>query len=214
MGTVPRCVLITRTSLFGWRFAVLWLGFREFSLFLPGWLSFFLVVQKWKKPPNYWFQLTPVTPVVLAGFLGGAAEPKHVRRLFVMSKLGCKCGHVISNFAYPSSTEGTISRQQDEQALDSASEHAADFCAAVAAGRRDEWIKNYFPSPYPASTSDSGVLYDIIQSRLQPMQLSVCECSNCGRLWVQETPGQNRYISFTPDVQGYHAVLKLNAEGE
>src|SRR5688572_27736443 len=123
-----------------------------------------------------------------------------------MSKLECTCRHVISDSS-PSQTEGMILCEEDEGAFEVASAQIASFLDGVVKGRRAEWIRSHFSEPYPANASNEEVISDLISAALHPVWLSVAECSQCGRLWVQCSPGENRYVSFAPDELGYHSLL-------
>ena len=124
-----------------------------------------------------------------------------------MSKLGCVCGNVISDSHYPCETEGRILRQQHDSILDEVGSLVDSFFQAIKANTRNEWITSHFPGPYPLLLPDSDVVSDIISSAIRAPLLTVAECSSCGRLWVQQNPGENRYTSFAPDEPGYHALL-------
>ena len=69
-------------------------------------------------------------------------------------------------------------------------------------------IAEYFSPQYPNEVSDEGIVYDIIAHHKRQLVLSVAECEQCGRLWVQREPGVNEYHSYSPDESGYPAVLQ------
>ena len=126
-----------------------------------------------------------------------------------MSKLVCNCGGVISNVHYPSPTEGSIMKEQEEErCVDGICADLVAFFQAVGSGDRDGWIRGYFLNQYPTSLSDESVVSDIITRGLQGTLLRVCECQNCGRLHLQRRSGENQYLSFAPDGTKYQAVLK------
>ena len=126
-----------------------------------------------------------------------------------MSKMACLCGGTISDTLYPCPTEGWILRNQDQEPYyDGTSKDIAAFFAAIQAGRRNEWIAEYFSPQYLHDVSDEGIVYDIIFYHKRQLVLSVAECEHCGRLWVQRRPGVNEYRSYSPDEPGYAAVLQ------
>ena len=126
-----------------------------------------------------------------------------------MSKMACLCGGTISNTLCPCPTEGWILRDQDqERYYDGTSKDIAAFFAAIQAGRRNNWIAEYFSREYPGDVSDEGIVYDIIAHHKRQLVLSVAECEHCGRLWVQRAPGVNEYRGYSPDEPGYAAVLQ------
>ena len=130
-----------------------------------------------------------------------------------MSKMVCLCGGLISDTVCPCPTEGWILRDQDQEGFyETTSRDIAAFFAAVQAGRRNDWIVEYFSRQYPCDVSDEGIIYDIIAHHKRQVVLSVAECERCGRLWVQRGPEINEYRSYSPDVQGYAGVLKSRVE--
>lgn len=126
-----------------------------------------------------------------------------------MSKMACRCGHIVSDLHYPSPTEGSILRQQDVDAYyDGIEEDVAQFYAAIQNKIRTEWLHRYFSPLYPTETSDASVVISICQEHSLQKRLSICECENCGRLYVQRANDENSYLGYAPDEEGYHAVLK------
>jgi len=129
-----------------------------------------------------------------------------------MSKMACLCGGTIRDNLIPCPTEGWILRDQVQDAYyNEVSGDIAAFFAAVHAGRRGAWIAEYFSPQYPADVGDEGVVQDILCLRKRPVFLSVAECEQCGRLWVEREPEVNSYRSYAPDEPGYAAVLRSRA---
>jgi hypothetical protein len=137
-----------------------------------------------------------------------------------MSNMACICGDVISDVVGPCPTEGWIIGDVDVERLQAESSAAVksaavkSFLAALAAGRRDEWIRNFFQPAYPADLADESVLGDVLSYFEGRYQKSVAECERCGRLWVQVRPGANAYRSYLPDKGGYAAILAAGPEAE
>jgi hypothetical protein len=84
----------------------------------------------------------------------------------------------------------------------------AAFFAAVRDGRRNEWVGRFFSPQYPTKVGDEGIVHDIITFHSRRVSLSVAECEQCGRLWVQRGPEVNAYRSWAPDEPGYVGVLR------
>ena len=132
-----------------------------------------------------------------------------------MSKMGCRCGGIIRDHRIPCSTEGWILRDEDQESYyDEACRDVVAFFAAVRAGNRDAWIGEFFSRQYPADVADDGIVQDILSHHKRQVFLSVAECEQCGRLWVQQEPGVNSYRSFVPDEPGYAGVLRSRADAE
>jgi hypothetical protein len=131
-----------------------------------------------------------------------------------MSKMACLCGGVISNTRCPCPTDGWILRDQDQEGYyDGTSRDIAAFIAAIQAGRRNAWIAEYFSPQYPNDVTDEEAIYDILAFHKRQLVLSVAECEQCGRLWVQREPGVNQYRSYSPDEPGYAALLQAWKSG-
>ena len=126
-----------------------------------------------------------------------------------MSKMACLCGAVINNSLCPCPTEGWILRDQDQEGYyEGTSQDIAAFFAAIQSGRRSDWIAEYFTSQYPREVSEESIVHDIIAHHKRLLVLSVAECEQCGRLWVQRGPGVNQYRSYSPDEPGYAGLLQ------
>jgi hypothetical protein len=123
-----------------------------------------------------------------------------------MSWMLCHCGNIISDVDYSVQTEGHLIGFHTWVANDEKSTaQTADFLDAVRNQKREEWIERKFGSQYPQELSDAQIISDIWMRN--ECSLSVAECSQCGRLWIQTAPETNEYRSFSPDEPGYHRVL-------
>jgi len=126
-----------------------------------------------------------------------------------MSKMACRCGGIIRDNLIPCPTEGWILRDQDQDVYyDLVCRDIAAFFSAVHAGRRDAWIVEFFSPQYPTKLGDQEIVHDILCRHRLPVLLSVAECEQCGRLWVQREPEVNAYRSYAPDEPGYAGVLR------
>lgn len=132
---------------------------------------------------------------------------RRVARL-VMSKMGCVCGAIISDVVGPCATEGEVlGDQPDEQFYRDFTASLTGFLEAVREGRRDAWLIQKFGEIYPRDLPDSEVIGDILMVTRRPYILSIAECGACGRLHVQRAPELNQYVTFAPDVPGFHRIL-------
>lgn len=132
-----------------------------------------------------------------------------------MSKMACLCGGVISDVVCPCPTEGWILRDQDQDDFYSlTARDIAAFFAAVQGGTRNAWIAKFFWPQFPTDVSDEVIVYDILAFHKREVVLSIAECAQCGRLWVQRGPRINAFRSYAPDEPGYVGVLRSQpAEG-
>src|SRR5689334_1408853 len=113
--------------------------------------------------------------------------------------MACVCGGVISNTLYPCPTGGWIVREQDQENLfESAARDIAAYFAAVQSGLRNAWIAEFFSPQYPTDLSDEAIVYDVLAAHKRKVVLSIAECAECGRLWVQRGPQVNAYRSYLP----------------
>ena len=99
-----------------------------------------------------------------------------------MSKLQCKCGHVVSDQTDDLSYKGEVIADQDWEGVWGA-------IALRYASRSDE-------------------LVDFITSVRLEFSRDVYECQGCGRLWVQEKPGAREFLSFAPEFERGSGVLR------
>ncbi|MET4430529.1 hypothetical protein ABIA65_003835 [Mycolicibacterium sp. 624] len=110
----------------------------------------------------------------------------------------CHCGKVVSQNASPPPDEfWIISSSDEETALESWADAAADYVAAIRNDRRDSWMAQHF-SHLP-DASDRVVLSDLLDSYLLPHQRLDVVCSQCGRLWRQDEPHSPEHRSFLPE---------------
>lgn len=75
-------------------------------------------------------------------------------------------------------------------------------------GRRDAWVREFFGVGYPSDVDDGGVIADLRGKFESTFMTRICECSDCGRLYVQKTPSVNDYLCFEPRSGHYEAVLR------
>jgi hypothetical protein len=132
-----------------------------------------------------------------------------------MSRMACLCGGTIRDHLIPCPTEGWVLRDADQEAYyDAACRDIAAFFCAIRDSRRDAWIAEYFTPQYPTDVSDEGIVHDILCCHKRQVFLSVAECEQCGRLWVQRGPDINSYRSYSPDEPGYAGILRSRPDGE
>lgn len=129
-----------------------------------------------------------------------------------MSKLACACGFVIDDD--DSAIGGAILKDEEQDALWAEIETGiGDFLIASKSGRRGEWLRRHFADPYPSDTDDASALSDFIHMTVYGASLAVNECRKCGRIHVQDPPATRRVRSFSPDDEGYAALLRSTRSG-
>lgn len=127
-----------------------------------------------------------------------------------MSQFQCQCGHAISTTAYPNSVEGWIYGIQAEEEFESkVGDAVAAYFAAKNKEERAQWLVTFFSIEYPQEISDSAVVVDIARKTARPYFRDLLECPSCGRLHVEEAPGENRYRCYRSEIDTPAGILKL-----
>src|SRR4030095_15139643 len=125
-----------------------------------------------------------------------------------MSKLGCVCGHVITDQTDKIPYKAKFIRDQDsEEYSHKYTDNLSSFIEAIKDGRRNEWVKNYFSETYPTNISDSSIVLDIVSRQDMIFESDLYQCDNCGRIKVQ-VQDKNLYASFIPEDDNYKTTFK------
>jgi len=125
-----------------------------------------------------------------------------------VSKLLCKCGHIISNTDYPSLTEGMILREKvSESFFEEIGKKISEFFHERINNNEAVWLKKNLGEDYPVDATVQEVVQDLVNNLLILNSLSVSECAKCGRLHVQGEPKVNEYFSYIPDSGKANSIL-------
>jgi hypothetical protein len=127
-----------------------------------------------------------------------------------MSKLGCRCGHVIADqtdaLAYKAMI---IPDQADEAVWGGIGAAAQSLMAAAAAGEILSWLRQHgFADGYPANLPPDQILSDFISSLLRQHTRIGYECTACGRLYLEMPGNPNHFIAYQPEDGQYAGALK------
>jgi hypothetical protein len=128
-----------------------------------------------------------------------------------MSKLGCTCGHVITDQTDGLPYKASLLRDEVEsefwdevhrelKPLVEAAESGDKAAIADAFGEFSPWF------------SAADKLQDRISSLYIRRMSSAYECQNCGRLWVQKDNSE-RFVSYVPEEGAYGAILAVASGG-
>jgi hypothetical protein len=129
---------------------------------------------------------------------------------FAMSKLRCSCGFVISDVVVPNEVTGHILSDKSADAFtDALCDVVDELVAASIAGTLHEVRSKYFAEPYPRDCTAREMANDILYPRLLELSLSILECDQCGRLWIQDAPDRNTYRPYESE-ESRGKVLGLN----
>ena len=116
-----------------------------------------------------------------------------------MGVFGCWCDKGIPLKDIPCEGGAAfISDHAKEAFVDACAKELADFVAAVAGGRRAEWIVNVLPSGYE-DYSDEVVITDLISRQMDARFRSLLECPACGRIYMENVRQGNRFVGFKPE---------------
>lgn len=130
-----------------------------------------------------------------------------------MSKLVCRCGNsIVDQTDFLPHKAEVLSDQDSERIWDAAADSIADFFSRSTAEARRGWITSHLHAREGAEPDAASVAYQIMKRGPHRFGRTLYECSGCGRLWLQARPGENRWISYTPDEQGERGVLRSAAE--
>lgn len=128
----------------------------------------------------------------------------------IMSKMQCKCGHIISDVVCPCVTEADVIGDAAYERFDrDFTRDVTDFLASVHEGRRNDWLVENFGAIYPNDLPDAEIISDLLTANFRKYAVSMAECEKCGRLWLQRRVGENHYRSFAPDEGGYESHLAI-----
>lgn len=128
-----------------------------------------------------------------------------------MSKLGCKCGHVIIDQTDSLAYKANLLRGEDEDVVWDDVRRALQPWLEAAESRDKAAVADASGEFRPWVNATDQLEMRISSIHAQRMS-TVYECLNCGRLWVQKD-ASNRFISYAPDEGGYQAILSA-ASGE
>jgi hypothetical protein len=130
-----------------------------------------------------------------------------------MPKFACTCGYVISFVTIPCRYDGYVIRDDGSEAFyDRLTGDLAAFTEALAAGRRDDWIRQQCGENYPLDIGDDAVISDLIGFHECNYVLSIHQCERCGRIWLQDPRRENRYTAFVPEGE-WRGALEVPPDG-
>ena len=126
-----------------------------------------------------------------------------------MSKFLCTCGQlVVDNGAITHHMGRILLEQSSEQYHERATHEIADFIKAVQAGKRREWIEQFYDKP-GFDLEDSSVVFDIWTRHDPATLIDIYQCDACGRLWVERAPHTFTYRAFKPEQEDWKGALAV-----
>ncbi|WP_339471122.1 hypothetical protein [Pseudomonas sp. EL_65y_Pfl1_R83] len=128
-----------------------------------------------------------------------------------MSKLGCKCGHVITDQTDSLPYKASLLRDEVENEFwEEVHGELKSFVAAAESGDKVAIAEKFGElTPLLSATDElQGRISSIYIHRMS----TAYECQNCGRLWVQRDASE-RFVYYVPEKGAYAAILEV-ASGE
>lgn len=128
-----------------------------------------------------------------------------------MSKLGCKCGHAITDQTDSLPYKASLLRDEVENEFwDEVHRELKPLVESAESGDKAA-IADAFGQFSPLFSAADNLLDRISSLYIQRMS-TVYECQNCGRLWVQKQDSE-KFFSYVPEEGTYGAMLAV-ASGE
>lgn len=126
----------------------------------------------------------------------------------------CACGFVIVDNGAVEHHMGRILREQDREIYhDLATRDVVDFIKAIQAGKRREWIAEFYAQP-DFDLDDTSVVFDIWTRRDPTMMLDIYQCDACGRVYIEREPHTFRYRCFKPEHEDWRGALAVQLPPE
>jgi hypothetical protein len=128
-----------------------------------------------------------------------------------MSKLGCICGHSISDGTDQLPYKATFFRDFDHVAIfDRLAQEIKELVDAVVAGDRASWERRHYLGDWSRNESHGELLCDFVCTLMLKYGADMFECESCGRLWVQRPGTDNEFAELLPAEGKCMHLLKSN----
>jgi hypothetical protein len=126
-----------------------------------------------------------------------------------MSKIGCKCGHIIGDHSDNIPYKGHLLPDVRTGAFFAwVEEETQSYVEAAQAGRVGQWLleRGYGQDYVDLKLSHGEVLEGHIYGRFCMFTRDMYECETCGRILMQSRD-DNRFLSYVPDNGKVNAIL-------
>lgn len=124
-----------------------------------------------------------------------------------MSKLGCACGHTISDQTDNIIYKAHFKRDQDQKIYSDQIEDIVSYIDSVRKGTEKEWIKNRFGEDASTDMKDIHAVCNILVNPSVEYESRMYLCEECGRVLIQKGV-ENRFLSFTPETEEWEDLFK------
>jgi len=124
-----------------------------------------------------------------------------------MSKLGCICGHTITDQTDAIPYKGHIIRDViEEPFLEKLYGIIDSLIDAIKNDQREKWVKDNFHDSYPLHLKNSDMVHDLFIGYYLDQTRDIYQCENCGRILIQVGTSQN-YATFKPESGNWKNIL-------
>jgi hypothetical protein len=129
-----------------------------------------------------------------------------------MSKLGCKCGHIIRDQTDNIPYKGHVLLDiRHATFFDWLVEETQSYVEAAQAGRVKQWLlERGYAQDYVDRKLGQGHVLDLLHYRIhmqfRKLKRDLYECAACGRIHMQTRDG-DKFVSYAPDNGKVNAIL-------
>lgn len=126
-----------------------------------------------------------------------------------MSRLGCKCGHIIRDHSDGLPYKASFLKdQQKEGFTDWMVRETQSYVVAAQTGSVKTWLleRGYNEEYINLQLSHGDIMHDHIYSKYLDLKRDLYECQNCGRLHVEIS--NDKFRAYFPDSGGRNEVFK------
>lgn len=141
-----------------------------------------------------------------------AAQQRYVERASMGYSFKCVCGHPFTDALGYEHQAVIVPREDAEDVHNALLKVLKNFLEALATGRRDLWVREIFPEPYPLDVDNAHVLNDLITSHIFARSKKVMHCPDCSRIHIQLRHEGSTYLVFPPAEPGLPNPLSPEAE--
>ena len=127
-----------------------------------------------------------------------------------MSKLGCPCGHTISDTTDLLPYKARFYSDVDDKDLyEKIMEGFRTFLQAILENRRKEWLlEQGFTEQYAnLKLPDEEIFHDFLSWILRDCERTIYECTQCGRVHIERE--DNTFYSYKPENGQVHSLFDV-----
>jgi hypothetical protein len=113
-------------------------------------------------------------------------------------KFGCRCGNVIVDGSDLLPYKASVTPDKiDVSTIEAQALDISRLIEACLQGQRSAFLEEHFGPGYPKDLDNETVIFDLILSARQTLDLYQCDV--CGRLHLDDRRNPNAILSFAPE---------------